>query len=403
MNVISDAVVAEAIGDMLRASHLLAPDDLPMLVQKTARTLGALDGVAYLANREQSELVPLSTDGRRSALPIDTTIAGRTFADVQAHQSSTSSGDAVLWCPMLDGTERVGALELTFAADQDVTDPQLQKAAASLATLAAELVVTRSAYGDGLEMPRRRIPMTLPAEMLWTMLPPLTFATEQVVIAGVLSPCHEVAGDTFDYTLNGDTVHLAIFDAMGHGMSATLFASVALGAYRNARRTGLDLVDTARSIDKQLGAQFGADVFVTGILAELNVTNGYYRWVNAGHPPVLLLRGGRVIKDLDQVVSPPLCLLDDKPSVAEERLEPGDRLVFYTDGLVEARDTDGEFFGTDRLAEFIVREESKGRPAPETLRRLNAAVLAHQDGELQDDATVMLVEWRGGNRPGVRS
>jgi serine phosphatase RsbU (regulator of sigma subunit) len=216
-----------------------------------------------------------------------------------------------------------------------------------------------------------------------------------VVIAGLLSPAHEVAGDTFDYALNGDVAHLAVFDAMGHGMSATLLASVALGAYRNARRTGLDLVDSARSIDKWIGDQFGQDVFVTGILAELDLRTGHYRWVNAGHPPALLLRGSRIVKALDQVVSPPLSLLGEKPVPAEERLEPGDRLVLYTDGVVEARDVDGEFFGLDRLTEFISREEAGARPAPETLRRLNAAVLGHQEGELQDDATVLFVEWLG--------
>ena len=83
----------------------------------------------------------------------------------------------------------------------------------------------------------------------------------------------------------------------------------------------------------------------------------------------------------------------DALTVGHEQLEPGDRLLLYSDGIVEARNADGEFFGEHRLIEFTRRAELSGLPAPETLRRLTAAVLAHQGGRLQDDATLVLVDW----------
>jgi serine phosphatase RsbU (regulator of sigma subunit) len=82
-------------------------------------------------------------------------------------------------------------------------------------------------------------------------------------------------------------------------------------------------------------------------------------------------------------------------SVAEITLEPGDRLVLFSDGVVEARSAEGSFFGADRLVDLLVRQESYQLPLPETLRRLIAAVLEHQQGTLQDDATVLMLEWRG--------
>jgi serine phosphatase RsbU (regulator of sigma subunit) len=80
-------------------------------------------------------------------------------------------------------------------------------------------------------------------------------------------------------------------------------------------------------------------------------------------------------------------------TIAEETLQPDDWLVLHTDGITEARDHTGEFFGETRLADFLHREAAAGHPPPETVRRLIRAVLNHQHGVLQDDATVLLARW----------
>src|SRR5436305_669984 len=82
----------------------------------------------------------------------------------------------------------------------------------------------------------------------------------------------------------------------------------------------------------------------------------------------------------------------DSPAVGEERLQPGDRLVLYTDGVIVARDSQGDFFTPERLADFVTRQAADRRPLSETLRRLNLAILSHQQGALQDDATTVMVE-----------
>ncbi|MCW2714967.1 MAG: Serine/threonine-protein phosphatase [Frankiales bacterium] len=395
-----DERVLDTLRFLLRSSHLGGVDDLPALVRGAGQRLGAHDATLYVVDYDQTLLVPLTESGAPPSDPgtpepvtIDGTLAGRAFSDVTQHVGS--AGELVsFWAPVIDGTDRLGVLQLLFAPDT-VVDHDLRQACTDLASLVAELLMSKRMYGDAVELARRRSTMSVPAEMQWTLLPPLTFVSPRVAISGVLAPAVEVAGDSFDYALNGDTAHVALFDAMGHGMEATLLAGVAVSSLRNARRSGRDLADTARTVERELEAQFGPDRFVTGIIGELDLATGWWTWTTCGHPPALLVRGGHVVKVLGDVVGPPLGLglLDDPPQIGRERLQPGDRLLLYSDGVIEARDADGEFFGTDRLVDFVTRQAVAGRPVAETLRRLNHAVLDHQEGTLQDDATTVLVEW----------
>ncbi len=150
--------------------------------------------------------------------------------------------------------------------------------------------------------------MQLAAEMRYSTLPPLTMQAPNVSVAGILEPAYEIAGDTFDYALNGRVAHFAIFDAVGHGLGAARLANLTLGTYRNRRRGGDDLLQTAAAIDETLLSQFGQSWFVTTLLAQLDLDTGELRWVNAGHVRPLLLRNGRVISELESIPAPPLGL-----------------------------------------------------------------------------------------------
>ncbi len=88
-------------------------------------------------------------------------------------------------------------------------------------------------------------------------------------------------------------------------------------------------------------------------------------------------------------------MVSDGVDAAEEFLEPGDWLVLHTDGITEARDAAGRFFGSARLVELLEREVTSAHPPPETVRRVTRAVLDHQRGVLQDDATILLARWDG--------
>ncbi len=177
---------------------------------------------------------------------------------------------------------------------------------------------------------------------------------------------------------------------------------MAISAYRHARRNMLDLPDMAAEIDTALKTQIGDSQFATAVLARLDLATGRLRWINAGHPEPLILRGTALVAPPHCPPSRPLGLQDAKPVVCDTRLEPGDRLLLYTDGITEARSPDGEFFGEQRLADFISTALAAGDPAPETVRRLLRSVLTHQADQLQDDASIVVLEWLTGEARNLR-
>jgi len=380
----------ELLRHLLDASHDLAPDNVVAAVAWAGKALKAEDVAIYLVDYEQTLLIPLPDGTDRAPLGIDATLAGRAFTALTVQEVDSGAGRR-LWLPLLDGAERLGVLGLTLPI---INDP-LRKRCSWLATLVAELIVSKDQYTDSYSLARRRRPMGLPAEMQWRLLPPLTFVTPRVVIAGLLEPAYEVAGDAFDYALNGDTAHLAVIDPVGHDLTASVLAAVTLGSYRHSRRAGLDLAATHAAIEQALAGQFGGERFVTGQLAQLDCVTGRLQWVNAGHPLPLLVRRARVVGTLACQPVPPLGLGFGEAEIATAALEPADRVLFYTDGVVEGRNLAGEPFGEDRLADLLARETLAGQPAAETMRRLAHAILAHQGTKPRDDATMVFLEWPG--------
>ena len=405
-----DAEAGRVMADLLAASHLLAPGAVGAALAAAARPLGIRQARVYLADLQQRELAPLETGGGPPgpALAIDSTLAGRAYRDVQLHSMpAPDGGDGFrVWVPLVDGTERLGVLELLARGVDEARLAQYQ----TLGSLAAMIIAGKSRYSDSYARTERSQPMSLQAELVWSLLPPRTVATGRVLVAATLEPAYEVGGDAFDYALRGDLLHVSIFDSVGHDLAAGLLASVAMASCRSTRRAGGSLADVAARADRALARQFGGSRFVTAVLGDLDTRTGLLRWIPCGHPPPLLIRDNRVVKELSRKPRPPLGLdrmagrpgraadggePDGSPPapVYTEQLEAGDRVLLYTDGVTDGRAADGTPFGVDRFSDFIIRNSNEGTPVPETLRRLNQAITEYQTGRLYDDATIVLIEW----------
>jgi sigma-B regulation protein RsbU (phosphoserine phosphatase) len=391
MNPKAERLWLDAYSDVLDRSHLFQPDELADAVAAAVSRLD-IDITIYLVDDEQRELHPVPQRHRAvtEAIGLDGSVPGRAFCLVQTMPAANSSG---WWIPIINGTDRLGVIELTFADGVDIHDDVTRQRCETMAGLIGHLITVTAPKGDFLYQVRRSRPMSTGAELLSQMLPPLTASCERLALSAILEPCYDVGGDGFDYAIDGPLARMVILDAVGNGLKAGITCTVAMAAIRAARRAGHGLDAQARAVDTAILQQFSDARFATAVLAELDMDTGTLRYINAGHPAPLLLRAGHVVRELSAGRRLPLGLDEASVEVGQEPMEPGDRLLLYTDGVTEARDAAGDMFGTQRLIDHTERHAAAGLPTAETLRRLAHAVATHHDGPAADDATLLLAEW----------
>lgn len=375
--------------DALRILCQDAAADLHRVLAAACVPVPARDPVVYLADFACQMLVPLAAGAAEQE--VAGTMAGRAFT---TGRPVTSDRDALVrvWVPVVEQTTRTGVLAVTVPH----ASPQILAQAELLGLFTGLVVAAAARVSDVPHLRRRGRAMSLPAGMQWDLLPPLSARTAGALIAGALEPAYDIAGDAFDYAINGTDLHLAIFDGLGHGLGSTLLTGLAVGAYRHARRDGAPVDGMHAAIDAALAGHYDDISFATGIIARLATGSGRLEWSCAGHPRPLLLRGRKIVAELSCDPVLPFGLGDGAPKPRIQELEPDDAVLLYTDGVTEARTADGEQFGLDRLVDLLEREAASGRTAEELLRRLVRAVLEHQGGSgLRDDATLLLVQWTG--------
>lgn len=374
----------------LGAAVRVAPGAEPTLLADVCRILGAREAKLYVADYALRRLQRIDADGVVGPpVPIPGTIVGHAF--VAAEPVVVSESDStVLWVPLVDGTERIGLLELQY----DTWNGTLPAGLDAVVAMLVLTLVAKGRYSDHWVRARRSWPLSPAAEIQWDLLPPLSCSTDEVGVGGILEPAYNIGGDSFDYAVNGRHLEFAIVDAVGHGMDAVLLAAAAINSLRNSRRSGIGLIEAFEAATQLIERQFGHSRYVTAQFASLDVTTGVLTWVNAGHVLPLLVRNGTYAGELTCAPSRPLGLGGPIREVATERLQRGDRVLFFTDGITEARAPNGARFGQSRLADFLVRAALEHVPVADTARRLSTQVLEYVDAGLQDDATLLLIEYR---------
>lgn len=325
----------------------------------------------------------LDTDGAER-VPLAGSAHGRVLA-AQAIQVDRQPRGWRVIAPVTNRGEAIGVLELWLAEEPD--ERRLGDVALAAHALAYVVIANRR-FTDLFEWGQRSVPLTLAAEIQHRLLPgAYTCEAGQFSLAGWLEPAGNIAGDTFDFSLERDTLHLSMTDAMGHSVQAAMLASVLVGALRNARRARVGLAEQADQASTSLREHFPGGEYVTGQLTRVDLKSGTAQIVNAGHPLPLRLRDGHVTT-VGLKADVPFGLSQRSYRVQPLELAAGDRIVFLTDGLLERNPT-------TLHVEQLVAQGARMHPR-EAVQHLVKAVLDSTGGQLRDDATVMCLDWHGG-------
>lgn len=379
---------------LLTAAETAAPvEAVDVVAGDLLRRFGATRVSFLIVDLTGRAVVPLSTASRakagagRQADRID--LFGSVYEHVvrtqQPYQETTDQGERVIF-PVTNRGDAIGLLELLLPAGPG---QEVLNAVGEAAHLLAYIVIANQRFTDLYTWGRRSRPLTLASEIQHQLLPPsLACEAAQFALCGNLEPSEDVSGDTFDYILDRDTLHLSLTDTMGHDLQAALSATVLVGALRGARRQGADLMEQARQADLALAAHRPSG-HATGQLVRIDLHTGRAELINAGHPRPLRMRDGTVEEialEADQPFGLPMAILHPH-HVQELDLRPGDRLIMLTDGMLER--------GAEKVdLPALVRDTRHLHPR-ETVLTLSTAVLDAAGGHLEDDATVMCLDWHG--------
>jgi serine phosphatase RsbU (regulator of sigma subunit) len=368
-------VAAEELAKRFGAREvtLLVADYSGRVLVRLGRTPSAAKGRTQ--GSEHAESVPLAGSVYEEVLRAQQVAVREVEEGVRVTAPVTVRGDVI------------GAMDLVLS-DRPSTEQMAEIAA--IGHLLGHIVVVNRRYTDLFEWGQRTNAVSLSAEIQRRLLPPaFTCEAGQVTIAGWLEPSSTVGGDTFDYALDRGTLHVSITDAAGHDVQASMLATVLVGALRNARRAGADLPSQVATANDQLAAHSPTGSFVTGQVVRVDLERQTAVIVNAGHPFPLRLREGRV-EEIELAVDLPFGIEPGRSfSVQPLALEPGDRIVFVTDGMLERHAADLDFLTTLR--------DTAGLHPREVVHALGDAVLRITEGNLRDDATVLCLDWFGGS------
>ncbi|MEO3768689.1 PP2C family protein-serine/threonine phosphatase [Streptomyces sp. B5E4] len=384
----------DELSRLLTAAETASPvEAVDVVAEDLLQRFGATRVSFLIVDLTGKAVVPLSTASRSKAgrgrqadrINLFGSVYEHVIRTQRPYRETTGQGERVIF-PVTNRGDAIGLLELLLPADpgQEVLD-----AVGEAAHILAYIVIANQRFTDLYTWGKRSRPLALAAEIQYQLLPlSLTCEAAQFALSGNLEPSEDVSGDTFDYILDNDTLHLSLTDTMGHNLQAALSATVLVGALRGARRQGADLREQARRADQAL-ADHRPHGHATGQLVRINLRTGQAELINAGHPLPLRMRDGEV-DEIALEADQPFGLTVATPHpyrVQELDLRPGDRLIMLTDGMLER--------GAETMDLPDLMMDTRHLHPRETALTLSTAVLDAAGGQLEDDATVMCLDWYG--------
>ena len=246
-------VMADGLADLTGATYVEF-----LITNVTHRAVVRFAGSDANAARVQQQ------DGKVPVVPLRGTVYDQVLRRQRIVRLDEGGGERVL-VPVTETGDALGVIDLHLPREADA---QVFADIAAVAEALARIVIASRRHSDLMDWAQDTSPFSLAAEIQRRLLPgSYTCETDRFTVAGWLEPANAVGGDTFDYSLNRDTLHLSVTDAVGNDVNAALLASVLLGSLRNSRRRGADLAAQARTANEALAAHAHVGQFVTGQLS----------------------------------------------------------------------------------------------------------------------------------------
>ncbi|MCF6523092.1 PP2C family protein-serine/threonine phosphatase [Streptomyces sp. JJ36] len=386
------------LAPLLTAAENAAPVDSVEVVARDVRDRFGARSVSFLfvdiVGQELVRLLGHGTGfgpGGRGAerIPLHGSVYDEVLRTQQVRRAEDGAGAERVIAPVTNRGDSIGVLEMTLPeADDDVLG-QIAETAHAL----AYVLVTDRRFTDLYQWGQRTTPLSLAAEIQYQLLPTASCCeAAEFTLAGALAPADDISGDTYDYSLGRDRLHLSITDCMGHDVGSSLLATLLVNAIRGGRRAGYGIVGQAREAQQAL-LDHAHGALATGQLVSISLDGSGAQVVNAGHPWPLRLRDGTV-EEVPLASGLPFGVDTPAPPEAQPLdLRPGDRLVLYTDGMQEREAATVDLRG--------LLWESRDEHPREVVRHLTGAVHEASHDHLQDDATVLCLDWYG-RSPGGR-